>query len=162
MKVTGKHVSTTTPINGDMLKKELKKRGLRVGEVGEAMGYSPSYLSQAVRHGRVSNRAVVLLETLYNLPVTAYQYVEEPEVEDEPAETPAGLFTLDDVVAEIKHINGRHKALAEDVLGIGDMVDRLDMNVERIVTVLERMAEDLKEATDAVVEIATRTDRTEG
>lgn len=28
MKVTGTHVSTTTPINGDMLKKELKKRGL--------------------------------------------------------------------------------------------------------------------------------------
>lgn len=148
---TGKHVSTTTLINGDMLKRELKKRGLRVGEVGEAMGYSPSYLSQAIRHGRVSNRAVVLLETLYNLPVTAYQYVEEPEVEDEPAETPAGLFTLDDVVAEIKTLNGRLR-------NIEDLVDYLAAFVEWFRGVAERAEEDLKEATDAVVEIATRTE----
>lgn len=151
MKGTGKHVSTTTPINGDLLKKELIKRGLRVGEVGEAMGYSPSYLSQAIRHGRVSNRAVVLLETLYNLPVTAYQYVEEPEVEDEPAETPAVLFTLDDVVAEIKTLNGRLR-------NIEDLVDYLAAFVEWFRGAAERAGEDLKEATDAVVEIATRTE----
>ncbi|MBQ2649432.1 helix-turn-helix domain-containing protein [Candidatus Saccharibacteria bacterium] len=148
---TGKHVSTTTPINGDMLKKELKKRGLRVGEVGEAMGYSPSYLSQAVRSGRVSNRAVVLLETLYNLPVTAYQYVEEPEKADEPKETQAGFFTLDDVVAEIKTLNGRLK-------NIEDLVDYLADFVEWFRGAAERAEEDLKEATDAVVEIATRTE----
>lgn len=151
MKVTGKHVSTTTPINGDMLKKELIKRGLRVGEVSEAMGYSPSYLSQAVRHGRVSNRAVVLLETLYNLPITAYQYVEEPEVEDEPAETPAGFFTIDDVVAEIKTLNGRLR-------NIEDLVDFLADFAEWFKDATERAAEDLKETADAVVEIATRTE----
>ena len=151
MKGTGKHVSTTTTINGDLLKKELIKRGLRVGEVGEAMGYSPSYLSQAIRHGRVSNRAVVLLETLYNLPVSAYQYVEEPEAEDEPTETQAGLFTLDDVVAEIKTLNGRLR-------NIEDLVDYLAAFVEWFRGVAERAEEDLKEATDAVVEIATRTE----
>ena len=92
-----------------------------------------------------------MLETLYNLPITAYQYVEEPEVEDEPAETPAGFFTLDDVVAEIKTLNGRLR-------NIEDLVDYLAAFVEWFRGAAERAGEDLKEATDAVVEIATRTE----
>ena len=77
--------------------------------------------------------------------------MEEPEKADEPKETQAGFFTLDDVVAEIKTLNGRLK-------NIEDLVDYLADFVEWFRGAAERAEEDLKEATDAVVEIATRTE----
>ena len=54
-------------IDGKKLNDEIKKRNLSVGEVEAAIGRSRSFLSKAVKSGRLKEGDVKLLDLIYNI-----------------------------------------------------------------------------------------------
>lgn len=64
-------------IDGEKLKKEIKKRGMTANEVSLELGYSDGYISKMVSTGKMHNAAATLLESLFRIPRTAYEFKEE-------------------------------------------------------------------------------------
>ena len=63
----------TLKIDGEKLKREIKKRGLNGREVGPLVGHSETWVAGCVHQGRISEAGAVLLEKILNLPREAYE-----------------------------------------------------------------------------------------
>ena len=78
-------------IDGDKLRNALVKRDLKAGDTSESLGKNRTYLAQCASYGYMNTSIALLLETMYGIPRSEYEYVEPaPEPEPEPvAEEPA-------------------------------------------------------------------------
>lgn len=79
----------TFSINKASLKDALAVRGLSAEQVSRETGRGKSYISQCMTYGYMSASEALLLDRMYGIPRSEYEYV-EPTPEPEPvAETPA-------------------------------------------------------------------------
>ena len=78
-------MARTIKINGEALKNELKKRGCKLSETSQEIGYSDAYLNYAINVGAISAPATKALAILYNIaPETYTKAPEQPEEKSEP------------------------------------------------------------------------------
>lgn len=84
-----------TKIDGEALKRELLRRGVKVTEASKALGYCSTYISKAATTGQIRPVAIQGLEHLYNIKPETYVVKEKEPIEDPPAVVPAGPVQLD-------------------------------------------------------------------
>ena len=69
----------TTKIDGTKLRTALLKRGVRLVDASEDLGYSKNYLKYLCDVGAVRPSVVQAIEKLYNIKYEEYQAVEKPQ-----------------------------------------------------------------------------------
>ena len=73
-------------INGEQLKRLITMKGTNMQEMGLAVGYSKSYISNACALNRIAEPVVLLIEKLYEIDRGLYVIPEEEKPKQLPAE----------------------------------------------------------------------------
>lgn len=68
-----------TKIDGQKLKAEIKRRGLTEKEISLELGWSQSYITDAIQRGMLRDSAILMLDKLYNIKIDDFVAEIEPE-----------------------------------------------------------------------------------
>lgn len=109
-------------IIGEQLRESLNKRGILLKTASVDMGFSANYLSEAVRDDLISRQATVLLDKLYGVKVEEYTKREDR----------AGFYEMDDIVEELKTLNGTDRKLLEELEDIRYALNVLATTVSKL------------------------------
>lgn len=130
-------------IDSKKLRKELDKRNLTAREASRAIYFTDTYLNTCMRNGTLSVRAVKALQREYSLDPERYVVKDEPQ--EEPQEAPqeaVQVFSLDNIVEELKAVNGGGvvtREVLDDILGT-----LLDISTE-LTTIRKALTDEEKE-----------------
>lgn len=129
-------------IDGKKLRRELEKRKLSAQEASRGIDFTDTYLNQCIGKGVISIRGMKALKREYGVDPERYVVKEEPQEEPQVAEAPVQVFAVDDVVEELKALNGGNIATREaldDILGT-----LLDISTE-LTTIRKALTDEEKE-----------------
>ena len=87
--------SKAIKIDPSKLRHAVNVRNMKFGEASTEMGFNAAYLNNAMARGCIAPSGAILLEKMFDIPVSEYQYVEPTPEPEKPAVTEAPAAAID-------------------------------------------------------------------